>query len=275
MSVFFRANGIASKLVNGRLAFEACDHPVKQKIESKFIYESNSETSTNPGWKFSRLAANTPTFFSVFSKNMSMTAQRFFHSDIRFPKLDEARRKDTTDPKTPARQTEDIRRATPTSILYALGGALGLMAAKEGVEDVIRYKWIPADQQALASVEIDLNEIPEGQVKTYEWRGKPVFVSHRTTEMVARERSVAVNELRDPQKDEDRVQKDEWLILIGVCTHLGCVPIPNQGEYHGYFCPCHGSHYDGSGRVRKGPAPLNLEVPNYAFNGDKVIVGGN
>ncbi|MFH4984131.1 hypothetical protein AB6A40_010840 [Gnathostoma spinigerum] len=107
----------------------------------------------------------------------------------------------------------------------------------------------------------------------YEWRGKPVFVRHRTEAEIARERSVNVAELRDPQADEARVQKDQWSVVLGVCTHLGCIAIPGEGSWGGYFCPCHGSEFDVSGRIRRGPAPLNLQVPPYHFSGDSLIIG--
>lgn len=131
-----------------------------------------------------------------------------------------------------------------------------------------------ADVLALAKIEIDLSTIPEGKNAVFKWRGKPLFVRHRTQEEIDEVRSVEVSTLRHQQHDEDRVVRPEWLILIGVCTHLGCVPIANAGEFGGYFCPCHGSHYDASGRVRKGPAPENLEVPEYFFDeGDTLVVG--
>lgn len=107
----------------------------------------------------------------------------------------------------------------------------------------------------------------------FKWRGKPLFVRHRTDEEIEDVRSVDVQSLRDPQDDLERVKDDKWLVLIGVCTHLGCVPISNAGEFGGYYCPCHGSHYDASGRIRKGPAPLNLEVPEHSFDGNLLIVG--
>ena len=131
-----------------------------------------------------------------------------------------------------------------------------------------------ADVLAMANIEVDLTSIPEGQNLVVKWRGKPLFVRHRT----AREIQEAVNDdnvpLRHAQKDAERAKNPKYLIVLGVCTHLGCVPMANAGDWKGYFCPCHGSHYDTSGRIRKGPAPLNLEVPPYTFVGDdKVIVG--
>lgn len=130
-----------------------------------------------------------------------------------------------------------------------------------------------ADVLALASAEVDISSIEPGQSIKVMWRGKPVFVRRRTPEEIKEARDVDVKSLPDPQQDTDRVQKghDEWLIVVGVCTHLGCVPLVNQGDYHGWFCPCHGSHYDTSGRIRKGPAPKNLLVPEYVFVSDSVI----
>ena len=131
-----------------------------------------------------------------------------------------------------------------------------------------------ADVLALASLEVDLAKIEAGQTVTVKWRGKPVFIRRRTEGEVEREAAVDVASLRDPQADADRAVNPEWMVLVGVCTHLGCVPITGAGEYNGWFCPCHGSHYDVSGRIRKGPAPLNLEVPPYSFPEDgKVLIG--
>jgi ubiquinol-cytochrome c reductase iron-sulfur subunit len=129
---------------------------------------------------------------------------------------------------------------------------------------------------ALASTEVDLNPIAEGQAITVMWRGKPVFVRHRTAEDIAAARDVQLNTLPDPQPDSARVQKAEWLVMLGVCTHLGCVPLGQRptdakGDFGGWFCPCHGSHYDTAGRIRRGPAPRNLEVPEYTFTNDTTI----
>jgi ubiquinol-cytochrome c reductase iron-sulfur subunit len=133
-----------------------------------------------------------------------------------------------------------------------------------------------ADTLALASTEVDVSKIAEGQAITVTWRGKPVFIRHRTADEIARANAIDSAELRDPEEDETRVQKPELLVILGVCTHLGCVPLGQKtgevkGEYDGWFCPCHGSHYDTSGRIRKGPAPTNLEVPPYSFLSDGLI----
>ena len=125
-----------------------------------------------------------------------------------------------------------------------------------------------------AAIDVDLSAIPEGSSVTVKWRGKPIFVRHRTPKEIKEAADVALAQLPDPQADAQRVKKPEWLVVIGVCTHLGCIPLGNQGEYDGWFCPCHGSAYDTSGRIRKGPAPKNLEVPNYAFASDtKLTIG--
>ncbi|PIR39171.1 MAG: ubiquinol-cytochrome c reductase iron-sulfur subunit [Alphaproteobacteria bacterium CG11_big_fil_rev_8_21_14_0_20_39_49] len=130
-----------------------------------------------------------------------------------------------------------------------------------------------ADVLALASTEVDLSSIKEGQSIRVMWRGKPVFIRRRTPDEIQKARVEEVSTLPDPESDKDRVKegKDEWLVVVGVCTHLGCVPLGYQGEYNGWFCPCHGSHYDTSGRIRKGPAPTNLLVPPYEFLNDNLI----
>ena len=135
------------------------------------------------------------------------------------------------------------------------------------------------DTLALGSTEVDISGIEEGQSITVKWRGKPGFIRKRTKEEIQEARTVQITELRDPSNDIDRVQREEWLILVGICTHLGCVPLgqkmsDTKGEYNGWFCPCHGSHYDTSGRIRKGPAPNNLDVPPYSFLSDtKIKIG--
>ncbi len=128
-----------------------------------------------------------------------------------------------------------------------------------------------ADVLALSSIEIDISGIAEGQNLTVKWRGKPVFIRHRTAAEIAAARDVDLDALPDPESDEARAPRPEWLIVVGICTHLGCVPLGQSGEYGGWFCPCHGSHYDTSARIRKGPAPANLEVPHYEFLSDTVI----
>ena len=133
-----------------------------------------------------------------------------------------------------------------------------------------------ADTLALASIEVDISKIDVGQSITVKWRGKPVFIRHRTENEIGDAQSVKLSELKDPQLDVDRASNPKFLVMVGVCTHLGCVPLGQKtgeikGEYDGWFCPCHGSHYDSSGRIRKGPAPLNLEIPPYKFASDSLI----
>ena len=120
-------------------------------------------------------------------------------------------------------------------------------------------------QKALAPTEVDISQIEPGKSITVLWRGKPVFIKRRTEAEISEAQSVNLNELPHPEKDQDRVKKTEWLVMLGVCTHLGCVPLGDKGDYNAWFCPCHGSHYDTSGRIRKGPAPTNLEIPKYEF----------
>jgi ubiquinol-cytochrome c reductase iron-sulfur subunit len=128
--------------------------------------------------------------------------------------------------------------------------------------------------KALATTEVDISAVEPGKTITVLWRGKPVFIKRRTPEEVEEARAVNLKDLKDPQKDEDRVKNPEWLVTLGVCTHLGCVPLSGKGDFKGWFCPCHGSHYDGSGRIRKGPAPTNLEVPQYEFvNSNTIKIG--
>ena len=131
-----------------------------------------------------------------------------------------------------------------------------------------------AEVLALAFSEFDLSGIETGKTITVKWRGKPVFIRRRTPAEIAREEAVPMEHLRDQEKDSERVIKPEFIVVLGICPHLGCVPVSNAGDYGGWFCPCHGSHYDTSGRIRKGPAPLNLEVPPYKFIDDQVIMVG-
>lgn len=133
-----------------------------------------------------------------------------------------------------------------------------------------------ADVLALSSIEVDISKVEPGQTLTVKWRGKPVFIKHRTEAEITSATQTAMSDLVDPEPDSARVKvgHEKWLVTIGICTHLGCVPISNQGDFKGWFCPCHGSHYDTSGRVRKGPAPLNLAVPPYEFISDtKIRIG--
>ena len=133
-----------------------------------------------------------------------------------------------------------------------------------------------ADVLALSSIDVDISNIEPGRTMTVKWRGKPIFITHRTEAEIREAEAVPMSELKDPESDSARVKEGhkQWLVTIGICTHLGCVPISNKGDYDGWFCPCHGSHYDSSARIRRGPAPLNLAVPPYSFLSDvKIRIG--
>jgi ubiquinol-cytochrome c reductase iron-sulfur subunit len=163
---------------------------------------------------------------------------------------------------------------TRRDMLFLATGAAGVVATGAAVWPLISQMNPDASTLALASTEVDIAGIPEGQIVTIKWRGKPVFVRHRTAKEIQEARAVPLGQLPDPQTDEARVKKPEWLIVVGVCTHLGCIPLGHEGAYEGWFCPCHGSVYDTSGRIRQGPAPRNLEVPEYAFEtATKVKIG--
>lgn len=160
--------------------------------------------------------------------------------------------------------------------LQLTGAAFGAVGVACVAAPIINSLNPAKDTLALASIEVDVSDLPVGEAKTVMWRGKPVFIKHRTAEEIKAAADVDVATLPDKQTDEERVEKPEWLVVIGICTHLGCVPVGQKssdvhGDYDGWFCPCHGSHYDTSARIRKGPAPKNLEVPPYTFISDTVI----
>ena len=148
---------------------------------------------------------------------------------------------------------------------------VGAVGAGAAVWPLIDQMNPDASVKALASTEVDVSNIQPGQSITVLWRGKPVFIKRRTNEEIEKARSVDLKELKHPEKDEERAKNPEWLVMLGICTHLGCVPLGDKGDYNGWFCPCHGSHYDTSGRIRKGPAPVNMEVPKYTFLNDNTI----
>ena len=150
---------------------------------------------------------------------------------------------------------------------YTLG-AFGLGAA---ILPLIDQMNPDASVKALSTTEVDVSSIEPGKTITVLWRGKPIFIRRRTKEEIEEASNVDLKDLKDPQKDSDRAKNPEWLVMVGVCTHLGCVPLSNKGEYNAWFCPCHGSHYDTSGRIRKGPAPTNLEIPKYEFVDNNTI----
>jgi ubiquinol-cytochrome c reductase iron-sulfur subunit len=149
--------------------------------------------------------------------------------------------------------------------LFTASYAVGAVGVGAVVWPLVDQMNPDASVKAHSSTEVNVSEVQPGQSITVLWRSKPVFIKRRTEEEIAKARQVDLKELKDPEKDEDRAKNPEWLVIVGICTHLGCVPLGNKGEYGGWFCPCHGSHYDTSGRIRKGPAPTNLEVPKYEF----------
>jgi ubiquinol-cytochrome c reductase iron-sulfur subunit len=156
--------------------------------------------------------------------------------------------------------------------LYIATGSVGAIGAASAIWPFVSQLQPDAGTRASgAPIDVDLSQIPEGQSVTLMWRGLPIFVRHRTAKEVEEAKADDVKSLPDPQKDADRTGKfnnaeqARWIIVQGSCTHLGCVPVKNAGDYSGWYCPCHGSHYDNSGRIRKGPAPKNLVVPEFAF----------
>jgi ubiquinol-cytochrome c reductase iron-sulfur subunit len=171
---------------------------------------------------------------------------------------------------------KDAPKGTRRDFLNLTAGAFGAVGTGIFAWPFIDSLNPAADTLAMATVEVDLSPIEVGQAVTVVWQGKPVFIRHRTEAEIEAARAVPVAELRDKQSDEERVEKPEWLVMVGICTHLGCVPLGQKtvdprGDYDGWFCPCHGSHYDSSGRIRKGPAPKNLLVPQYEFLDDNTI----
>lgn len=195
----------------------------------------------------------------------SRTVARLAHTDVEMPDYSKYRRPSTT--------SEDGRRVF-SYLMTATTGAGMAVFAKSAVTKLVATMSPSKDVLALSKVEVKLGEIPAGKNAIIKWRGKPLFVRHRTPAEIIECSETDLSQLRDPEADSSRTQKPEWLVVIGVCTHLGCVPIANKGAYNGYYCPCHGSHYDASGRARKGPAPRNLEVPPYEFlTEDTLLVG--
>jgi ubiquinol-cytochrome c reductase iron-sulfur subunit len=190
------------------------------------------------------------------------------------------------DTTTPASHTtghgaghgEDVRRR---DFIHIATGTFAVGGAAVGLWPFISQMGASADVKAMSSIEVDISKIPEGAGIVVKYLGNPMFIRHRTKAQIAEAAKVKIADLRDPQTDAERVKpgKEQWLVVNGSCTHLGCIPQGNKptddgGQFGGYFCPCHGSHYDISGRIRKGPAPKNLEVPEYAFLSDtKIKIG--
>ncbi len=175
--------------------------------------------------------------------------------------------------------TADEDGGSRRDFLILATGAVGGVGVALSIWPFIDSMNPSADVLALSSTEIDISPIEEGQAITIQWRGKPVFIRHRTGVEIEEARDVDVAALPDPEPDQERAEKPQWLILVGVCTHLGCIPLGQKvgdprGDWDGWFCPCHGSHYDSSGRIRKGPAPKNLTVPPYVFLDETLVRSG-
>lgn len=174
---------------------------------------------------------------------------------------------------------------TRRDFLYVATGMAGVVGAAGALWPFIDQMQPDASMRALSSIEVDVSAVEEGGSLVVKWRGKPVFIRNRTAKEIEEAKAVKLEELKDPlarnanmaadaqATDENRAPagKENWLVQIGVCTHLGCVPLGQAGDFGGWFCPCHGSHYDTSGRIRKGPAPENLPVPLFSFVSDSVI----
>lgn len=216
----------------------------------------------------------------VLSNLTSWTQVRFndkcprLHRDLDMPSFDAYRKDGYRD----VRRTDWGSGDGKPGYTYIVG-FFGLLCAsyvtKSELTHLISFMAPAADVLAMASIEVELGKIAPGACMSYKWRGKPLFIKHRTQVDIDNEASTPLASLRDPQTPEQRMVKEQWLIVIGICTHLGCVPIPNAGDWPGgFYCPCHGSHYDNVGRARKGPAPLNLEVPPYVFVSDTLVLVG-
>ena len=170
--------------------------------------------------------------------------------------------------------SEEKKSKKRRDFLFTASYAVGAVGVGATIWPLIDQMNPDASVKALASTEVDISSLQPGQSITVLWRGKPVFIKRRTKNEISEAREVDIKKLKHPEKDEDRAKNPEWLVMLGICTHLGCVPLGNKGEYNGWFCPCHGSHYDTSGRIRKGPAPTNLEVPKYEFvNNNTIKIG--
>jgi ubiquinol-cytochrome c reductase iron-sulfur subunit len=169
--------------------------------------------------------------------------------------------------------TEAPAEGTRRDFLYVATAAVGTVGVIAAVWPLINQLSPDASVLALSTIEFDLSGIPVGETVTIKWRGLPVFVRHRTPQEIQEAENTPLADLKDPEPDSARVKEghEEWLIMIANCTHLGCIPIGESGDYDGWFCPCHGSQYDSSGRIRQGPAPKNLVVPDYKFISDTLV----
>ena len=173
--------------------------------------------------------------------------------------------------------TEVSTEPTRRDFLYIATGAVAAVGAAAVVWPLVSQMNPDASTIAAgAPIEVDLAPVAEGQEIKVFWRGKPIYIMHRSAQQIEEARTVSLSSLPDPQSDQDRTKEghEQWLVVVGICTHLGCIPMARQGNYNGFFCPCHGSQYDSSGRIRQGPAPANLPVPPYQFvSASKIQIG--
>ncbi|CAG8779206.1 24277_t:CDS:2 [Dentiscutata erythropus] len=237
---------------------------VKNLFESSSNFRSDIHVSSNPSWAVGAKRRSDGSILSKTTLNAAPTVN--FQKRLSSSSATVNSSKSTIVPDFSKYRKSSDQNSSRTFAYLMVGttGALTAVGAKNSITDFLANMSASADVLALAKVEVDLTKIPEGKNVVIKWRGKPVFIRHRTANEISEANATQLNELKDPQNDSDR----------GVCTHLGCVPIGEAGDYGGWYCPCHGSHYDISGRVRKGPAPLNLEIPQYEFEGEELLIIG-
>lgn len=196
------------------------------------------------------------------------------HRDLEFPNFDPYRKKKYIDVSKTSYDSGDEKPGF-TYVIGLFGLMCGMYGTKTELIHFFSYMAAAQDVLAMATIEIDISKVAPGACLSFKWRGKPLFVKNRTGAEIDAENKTPLSSLRDPEAPDKRTTKPEWLIVIGVCTHLGCVPIPNSGDFPGgFYCPCHGSHFDNIGRARKGPAPTNLVIPPYKFLGENTVLVG-
>ncbi|KYQ48426.1 Cytochrome b-c1 complex subunit Rieske, mitochondrial [Trachymyrmex zeteki] len=259
LSPFLRAT--ATVVSNGGMPVAATGKVTKPKITVPVPFRRRLQQTT-----YQDFLTGPTCISSGVAVSTQIHQRRLAHTDIQWPDFNDYRQPEVQDPHAKSQDSAPSRKG---------GSVAGVYSAKVVVHNLVGMMSPTADVLAMSKIEINLGSIPEGKSAIFKWRGKPLFVRHRIASEIATEGKVNVANLRDPEEDSARTKDPKWLVIIGVCTHLGCVPIANAGDFGGYYCPCHGSHYDASGRIRKGPAPLNLEVPPYEFieDGKMLIVG--
>jgi len=204
------------------------------------------------------------------AKLVASGSQRLAHTDLIAPSFNKHRYSSNLD------ETKPIKTESRKAFDYfCLGSAIAgsMIIAKGGVRGLVQYLMPNKNILFSANLEVDISKIPEGKHVIVTWNSKPVFIRNRPEAEMKQQLAVDVSDLRDPVSDVDRFHDMKWQVMLGVCTHLGCVPIGDKGDFGGFYCPCHGSHYDIAGRIRKGPAPRNLEVPPYKVMGDTMLIG--